>query len=117
MAPRTEVELLARAYLNADFLRCLTELQRPSLDLERLLEEGRRSEAASVGLIASACALGAGDDGRARELVRRLLVRELDGPSSLTTPEFQRLAEAEGGRAAPLARDRRIGPSLPAPAR
>lgn len=96
-APRAEVELLARAYLNADFLHCLTELQRPSLDVDRLLEEGRRTEAAEVGIIAAACSMGAGDEGRAREIVRRLLVRELEEPDVMrkTTPEFQRLADEE----------------------
>src|SRR5262245_43169739 len=38
VTPHAEVALLSRAYLNADFLHCLTELQRPSLDVERLLE-------------------------------------------------------------------------------
>jgi hypothetical protein len=95
--PEGDVEGLVRAYLNADFLRCLTELQRASLDLDRLLEHGHRREAAQVGTIAAACALGAGDEVRARELVRRLLVRELDQPDMLrrTTPQFQRLAEDE----------------------
>jgi len=97
LVPQSDVDLLSRAYLNADFLRCLTELQRPTLDLERLLEQGRRSDAASVGTVAAACSLGAGDEGRAREIVRRLLVRELDQPDILrkTTPDFQRLAEDE----------------------
>src|SRR5215831_4519006 len=83
LPPRAEVELLSRAYLNADFLRCLTELQRPSLDTERLLEENRRAEAAQVGMLAAACSLGAGDEGRARDLVRRLFVRDLDEPDVL----------------------------------
>jgi hypothetical protein len=92
-----DVDGLVRAYLNADFLRCLTELQRSSLDLERLLEHGRRREAAQVGTVAAACAMGAGDEVRAREMVRRLLVRELDDPDMLrrTTPQFQHLAEDE----------------------
>jgi hypothetical protein len=97
IAPQADVELLSRAYFNADFLRCLTELQRPSLDSERLLEEGRRADAARVGIIAAACSLGAGDEGRAREIARRLLVRELDDQDVLrkTTPDFQSLAEDE----------------------
>src|SRR3982751_5947965 len=82
-APIPEVEELSRAYLNADFLRCLTELQRSSLDLDRLLEHGRRTEAGKVGTIAAACSLGAGDEARARELVRRLLVFELDDADTL----------------------------------
>jgi hypothetical protein len=96
-APQPEIEDLSRAYTNADFLRCLTELQRGALDLDRLLERGRRTEAAQVGTIAAACAMGAGDEARARELVRRLLIRELDYPDALrkTTPQFQRVAEEE----------------------
>jgi hypothetical protein len=96
-APAGEVDELARFYLNADFLRCLTELQSASLDLDRLLETGRRADAAHVGILAAACSLGAGDEARARDLVRRLVVRELDLPDFLrkTTPQFQRLAEDE----------------------
>lgn len=96
-APQIEIEALARAYLEADFLRCLTELQRSSLDVDRLLERGRRADATRVGTFAAACALGARDEGRARELVRRLLVRELMEPDVLrrTTPDFQKLAEEE----------------------
>jgi hypothetical protein len=95
--PPAEIEDLARAYLNADFLRCLTELQRSSLDFDRLLEHGRQADAAHVGTIAAACALGAGDEARARELVRRLLTRELEDAQTLrkTTPQFQRLADEE----------------------
>jgi hypothetical protein len=96
-SPTADVETVSRAYLNADFLRCLTLLQSGSLDFDRLLERGRRAEAAQVGTIAAACALGAGDEGRARELVRRLLVRELDQPDNArkTTPQFQRVLEDE----------------------
>jgi hypothetical protein len=97
LAPLPDVATLARAYVDADFLHCLTELQRASLDLDRLLERGRRAEAAKVGTYASACALGAGDPVRARELMRRLLVHDLDDPEALrrTTPQFQALAEDE----------------------
>jgi PEGA domain len=92
-----DVAGLERAYLDADFMRCLAELQRPALEVDRLLEEGRRAEAAQVGTLAAACALGAGDEVRSREIVRRLLVRELDQTEVLgrTTPDFQRLAEDE----------------------
>src|SRR6185369_17351816 len=88
---------LARAYLEADFLRCLTQLQSTSLDVDRLLERDRREEAARVGTFAGACALGAGDRPRARELVRRMLVRDLEDGDSLrrTTPEFQSLVDEE----------------------
>jgi len=105
-APQPEVQDLARAYLNADFLRCLTELQRASLDLDRMLEHGRRAEAAQVWTFAAACALGAGDEARARELVRRLLARELDDPDTFhrTTPQFQRLTEEERANAQRLGR-------------
>jgi hypothetical protein len=97
LAPLPDVATLTRAYLEADFLHCLTELQRATLDLDRLLERGRRAEAARVGTLAAACAQGAGDAGRARELMRRLLVHGLDDPDTLhkTTPQFQALAEEE----------------------
>jgi hypothetical protein len=97
LAPLPDVSTLARAYVEADFLQCLTELQRASLDLDKLIERGRRTEAARVGTYAAACALGAGDAVRARELMRRLLVHDLDDPDTLrrTTPQFQALAEEE----------------------
>jgi hypothetical protein len=95
--PPTEPDKLARAYLEADFLRCLSEIEHASLRLDQLLEQGRRPEAARTGTFAAACALGAGDEARARELLRRLLARELMEPAALrrTTPEFQRIAEEE----------------------
>jgi IS1 family transposase len=88
---------VARAYFDADFLRCLTKLQSSSLDVDRLLERDRRSDAARVGTLAAACALGAGDKPRARELVHRLLVRGLESAETLrqTTPEFQALVDDE----------------------
>jgi len=90
-------EPLARSYLEADFLRCLTQLQSSALDVDRLLERDRRDQAARVGTFAGACALGAGDKQRARELVRRMLVRDLEDGDSLrrTTPEFQGLVDEE----------------------
>lgn len=96
-----EVERLRQAYLEADFLRCLVDLQNPALNLDRLLEHGRREDAARVGSFAAGCALGAGDEARARELVGRLLVRELDAPEVLRrmTPELQQLAEDERQKA------------------
>ena len=96
-----EVERLGQAYLEADFLRCLTDLQNPALGLDRLLENGRREDAARVGTFAAGCALGARDEVRARELVRRLLVRELDAPEVLRrmTPELQQRAEDERQKA------------------
>jgi hypothetical protein len=92
-----ELERVGQAYLEADFLRCLTQLNSASLNFDRLLEQGRRDDAARVGTYAAACALGARDEGHARNLVRRVLIRELDDAGVLrrTTPEFQRLAEDE----------------------
>jgi hypothetical protein len=92
-----ESQSLARAYFDADFLRCLTNLQSSSLDVDRLLERDRREDAARVGTLAAACALGAGDKPRARELVHRLLVRGLESADTLrqTTPEFQTLVDEE----------------------
>jgi len=115
-----ELERVGQAYLEADFLRCLTQLNSASLNFDRLLEQGRRADAARVGTFAAACALGARDEGRARDLVRHLLVRELDDPSVLrrTTPEFQRLAEDErqkvllGGRVTLAVRTEPDGASI-----
>ena len=92
-----ESQSVARAYFDADFLRCLTKLQSSSLDVDRLLEKDRRDDAARVGVLAAACALGAGDKPRARELVHRLLVRGLESADTLrqTTPEFQALVDDE----------------------
>jgi len=92
-----ESQSVARAYFDADFLRCLTKLQSSSLDVDRLLEKDRRDDAARVGVLAAACALGAGDKPRARELVHRLLVRGLESAATLrqTTPEFQGLVDDE----------------------
>lgn len=90
-----ESQSVARAYFDADFLRCLTKLQSSSLDVDRLLEKDRREDAARVGVLAAACALGAGDKPRARDLVHRLLVRGLESANTLrqTTPEFQALVD------------------------
>jgi hypothetical protein len=105
-APADESSALAKSYLEADFLRCLTQLQGTAFDVDRLLERDRRSEAARVGTLAAACALGAGDKPRARDLVRRMLVRDLDDADTLrqTTPEFQMLVDEERAAARRLAR-------------
>jgi len=96
MTARDELDTLARSYREADFLRCLTRVER-ALDPEDLLQRGHRAEAARAGTLAAACALGAGDEARARDLLRRLSVRELVEPGLLrdTTPAFQRLADEE----------------------
>ncbi len=88
---------VAKAYFDADFLRCLTKLQSSALDVERLLEKDRREDAARVGVLAAACTLGAGDRPRAHEMIHRLLVRGLESPDTLrqTTPEFQALVDEE----------------------
>ncbi|HET6150662.1 MAG TPA: hypothetical protein VFH68_24190 [Polyangia bacterium] len=95
--PVDESLSVAKAYFDADFLRCLTMLQSSSLDVDRLLEKDSREDAARIGTLAAACALGAGDQPRARELVHRLLVRGLDSAETLrrTTPEFQALVDEE----------------------
>jgi hypothetical protein len=95
-APQAELETLARSYREADFLRCLNRVDR-ALDPDDLLRRGHRAEAAQAGTLAAACALGAGDEARARDLLRRLSVRELVEPALLrdTTPAFQRLADEE----------------------
>jgi hypothetical protein len=92
-----ESQTVAKAYFDADFLRCLTKLQSSSLDVDRLLEKDLREDAARIGTLAAACALGAGDKPRAHELMHRLLVRGLDSAETLrqTTPEFQALVDEE----------------------
>jgi len=92
----SRLETLARSYREADFLRCLAGIDR-SLDPDQLLQLGHRAEAAQAGTLAAACALGAGDEGRARDLLRRLSVRDLMQPHLLrgTTPAFQRIADDE----------------------
>jgi hypothetical protein len=74
--------------------------------VDRLLERDRRAEAARVGTLAAACALGAGDKPRARELVRRMIVRDLEDSDTLrqTTPEFQTLVDEERAAARRLNR-------------
>src|SRR5437764_9813791 len=91
-----EHDALARNYREADFLRCLPRVGQ-ALDPDDLLQRGHRAEAAQAGTLAAACALGAGDEARARDLLRRLSVRELVEPGLLreTTPAFQRLADEE----------------------
>jgi hypothetical protein len=92
-----EEDRLARAYLEADFLRCLAEIEPALMRLDILLGQGRRAEAARIAIFAAACALGAGDEARARELLRRTVARDLLEPTVLrrTTPELQRIAEEE----------------------
>jgi hypothetical protein len=95
-AAGAEMDTLARSYREADFLRCLTRVEH-ALDPDDLLQHGRRADAAQAGTLAAACALGAGDEARARDLLHRLSVRELVEPGLLrnTTPAFQRLADEE----------------------
>jgi PEGA domain-containing protein len=90
------LDTLARTYREADFLRCLTGID-DTLDPDLLLQLGHRAEAARAGTLAAACALGAGDEGRARDLLRRLSARELVESNMLrrTTPAFQRIADEE----------------------
>ena len=92
----TELAVLAQTYREADFLRCLARIDH-ALDPEQLLQLGHRDEAAQAGTLAAACALGAGEEGHARDLLRRLSVRELIEPHLLrgTTPAFQRIADEE----------------------
>jgi hypothetical protein len=96
-APEPGVDDLLGAYLDADFLLCQNQVHSPSLDPDRLLEHGLRAMAAQVTMVAAACALGSGDVLQARDLVRRLVARELDAPEILrrTTPDFQRLVDSE----------------------
>jgi hypothetical protein len=91
-----QLDTLARTYREADFLRCLNRINHAP-DPDQLLQIGHRDEAARAGTLAAACALGAGDEERARDLLRRLSARELVEPGMLrgTTPGFQRIADEE----------------------
>jgi hypothetical protein len=91
-----QIDTLARTYRDADFLRCLNRISHAP-DPEQLLQLGHREEAGRAGTLAAACALGAGDEERARDLLRRLSARELVEPAMLrgTTPAFQRIADEE----------------------
>ena len=108
--PQAELDTLARSYREADFLRCLTRVEH-ALDPDDLLQRGRRAEAAQAGTLAAACALGAGDEARARDLLRRLSVRELVEPGLAARHDARlpapRRRGAAGGAAAGLGRRRR----------
>ena len=97
---REEVRELRKAYLEADFLRCLALLQRPALDINRMLELGRRRLAGQVAVLAAACARGAGDLDLSRTLLERIFVRQLDTARALgvTGPDFQAFAETVRAR-------------------
>lgn len=94
--PRAALESLRAAYLEADFLRCLTRLQDPELAVPHLLEAGHRAAAAQAGVFGAACAFGAQDAALARGLLESVFVAELDPTEALgvTTPDFQALAES-----------------------
>jgi hypothetical protein len=91
-----QLDTLAHTYHEADFLRCLNRTDH-ALDPDRLLQLGHRADAARAGTLAAACALGAGDEGRARDILGRLSAREMLETAVLrdTTPSFQRLADEE----------------------
>ena len=95
-AAHDQLDTVARSYQEADFLRCLTGVEQ-ALDPDQLLQHGHRDAAARAGTLAAACALGAGDEEGARDVLRRLAARELVEPHLLrgTTPTFQRLADEE----------------------
>ena len=89
------VASLRRRYYQADFLRCLGMLQQPELSLDRLLEHDYRAEATQVAITAAACAHGAGQPELARDLLRRLLIQQVDlsGALGKLRPDFQKLVE------------------------
>ena len=91
-----DIDAVARAYREADFLRCLAQIE-AGLEPDALLRLGRHAEAARAGTLAAACALGAGDEQEARALLQRLSARDLVDTDVLrqTTPAFQRIAEEE----------------------
>ena len=91
-----DIDVVARAYREADFLRCLAHTE-ARLEADTLLRLGRHAEAARAGTLGAACALGAGDEREARALLRRLSARDLVDADVLrqTTPAFQRIADEE----------------------
>jgi len=95
--PLEALDGLERAYLEADFLRCLTLLQSPALDADRVLDTGQRAATGRLLVLSAACAHGAGDVGLARILLERVYVLELNPEAALrrTTPELQTIAEEE----------------------
>lgn len=105
-APTAELEGLRAAYLEADFLRCLSRLQSEALDADDLLAAGLRAAATTSLVFGAACAFGAGDESLARARLERASAAELDVAADLavTNPDFQRLAESV--RAAVVGRER-----------
>jgi hypothetical protein len=91
-----EIDSVARAYREADFLRCLAQTE-AGLEGDELLRLGQHAEAARAGTLAAACALGSSDEQGARAMLRRLSARELVDREVLrqTTPGFQRIADEE----------------------
>ena len=91
-----DIDVVARAYREADFLRCLAHTE-GRLEADVLLRLGRHADASRAGTLAAACALGAGDEQGARALLRRLAARDLVDADVVrqTTPGFQRIADEE----------------------
>ncbi len=95
--PEAAVEALRGFYLDADFLRCLSQLNDRTLDRTALLSNGHLDAAAAVGIYGGACALGAADTDLAASLLREVAVAELPATAALevVSPDVQRVAEEE----------------------
>ena len=92
---RAVLRKLEQAYLEADFLGCMSLLQRPALAIDRLLQAAPRERAARVAVLAAACAHGSRDLDLSQRLLRRVFIRELDTASAFAgmRPDFRSLAD------------------------
>jgi hypothetical protein len=90
------VTKLETAYFEADFLRCMTLLQRGSLNVNRLLQRGDREVASRAAVLAAACAHGSRDQDLTIRLLRRVHVQGLGSPAAFKgmRPDFRSLADA-----------------------
>jgi hypothetical protein len=106
-APDDAVAALRGFYLEADFLRCLSQLSDRRLDRKALVAAGHLEAAAAVFVFGGACALGAEDADLAETLFDELAVLELpaSGPLEVVSPDVQQLAEA---RRQAIAREDRV---------
>ncbi len=105
--PDEAVAALRSFYLEADFLRCLSQLSDRRLDRTALVAEGHLEAAAAVFVFGGACALGAEDADLATSLFDELAALELPASQALevVSPDVQQLAET---RRQALARRRRV---------
>ncbi len=92
--PTEAVAALRRLYVDADFLGCLTRMQADDLRVDSLLQRGFRHAASEVSVFGAACAFAAGDEGLAKQVLRRAVASDLPMRSlAEAKPEVQQLAE------------------------